>query len=101
MRFVSNKFTKNIAESWEISEDFTTLTINLRKGIRWTDGELLTTEDVKFWWEDVMLNESLTPKLPSYFAPVGKAMSVNIIDDYTFNFTYQATWHVRKVFGVS
>jgi len=88
----TNKFTKNIAESWEISEDFTTLTINLRKGIRWTDGELLTTEDVKFWWEDVMLNESLTPKLPSYFAPDGKAMSVNIIDDYTFNFTYQAPY---------
>ena len=39
-----------------------------------------------------MLNESLTPKLPSYFAPDGKAMSVNIIDDYTFNFTYQAPY---------
>ncbi|MEM7131609.1 MAG: ABC transporter substrate-binding protein [Chloroflexota bacterium] len=81
-------FVPNIAESWEVSDDFTTLTVHLREGIRWSDGELLTTEDVEFWWNDIMLNENLTAKLPNYFAPDDQPMTVNIIDDFTFNFQY-------------
>ena len=76
-----------MAESWEVSDDFTTMTVHLREGVRWSDGELVTTEDVAFWWNDVMLNESLTAKIPNYFAPGGNVMKVNIIDDYTF-FTF-------------
>ena len=77
-----------MAESWEVSDDFTTMTVHLREGVRWSDGELLTTEDVAFWWNDVMLNESLTAKIHNYFAPNGNVMKVNIIDDYTFSFEY-------------
>ena len=78
----------DVAESWEGSDDFTTMTVHLREGVRWSDGELLTTEDVAFWWNDVMLNESLTAKIHNYFAPNGNVMKVNIIDDYTFSFEY-------------
>ena len=84
----SRNFTPDVGESWEVSDDFTTMTVHLREGVRWSDGELLTTEDVEFWWNDVMLNESLTAKIPSYFAPGGNVMQVNIIDDYTFSFEY-------------
>lgn len=88
----SRSFTPDIAESWEVSDDFTTMTVHLREGVRWSDGELLTTEDVEFWWNDVMLNESLTAKIPNYFAPDGNVMQVNIIDDYTFSFEYAAPY---------
>ena len=37
------------AESWEQSEDGTALTIHLRKGLRWSDGEPFTAEDIAHW----------------------------------------------------
>ncbi len=37
-----------LAESWDINEDATQYTINLRDGVLWHDGEAFTSEDVKF-----------------------------------------------------
>ena len=36
-----------------MSADQKVLTVKLRRGIRWSDGEPFTTEDVRFFWEDV------------------------------------------------
>ena len=82
------RFYPDVADRWELSDDFRTLTIHLREGIRWSDGELLTTEDVRFWWEDIVLNENLTPVMPAYYAPTGEPMQVIIDDPLTFRFVY-------------
>ena len=37
-----------LAESWVINEDATQYTIKLREGVLWHDGEIFTSEDVKF-----------------------------------------------------
>ena len=37
-----------IAESWEVSEDNKTITFNLVKGANWSDGEPITSKDVKY-----------------------------------------------------
>jgi peptide/nickel transport system substrate-binding protein len=37
-----------LAEDWEYNDDSTQLTINLREGIEWSDGEPFTAEDVAF-----------------------------------------------------
>ncbi len=81
-------FTPNIAESWSTNEDLTELTINLREGVRWSDGTLLTTEDVAFWWNDIMSNETLTPSIPLYYAPNNTPLTLNVVDDYTFTLQY-------------
>ena len=47
--------------------------MKLRRGIRWSDGEPFTTEDVRFFWEDVRLNEELTPKLGGRYNPGGES----------------------------
>ena len=38
----------NLAESWILAPDGRTLTIKLREGIRWSDGELLKSDDFLF-----------------------------------------------------
>ena len=37
-----------LAESWEYNDDFTAITLQLRQGVRWSDGEPFTAYDVAF-----------------------------------------------------
>lgn len=46
----------DLAESWEISDDATTYTFNLVEGVTWHDGEPFTSADVKFTFEEILLN---------------------------------------------
>ena len=74
----------NVAESWKTSKDAKTYTFKLREGIRWSDGTPLTTEDVRFWYEDVFLNKELTPSFPSWLTSGGKPLEIEVGDKYTF-----------------
>lgn len=60
------KIEPNIAERWNLSKDTKTLTLYLRKGIRWSDGESFTADDIIFWYEDILLNKELTPTIPTW-----------------------------------
>ena len=40
--------TPGIAESWDISDDKKTITFKLFDGLKWSDGQPLTSEDVKY-----------------------------------------------------
>jgi peptide/nickel transport system substrate-binding protein len=80
----------NIAESYEVSEDATEFTFHLRRGIRWSDGHPFTAGDIMFWYEDVFLNESLTPVYPLWLTSDGEPVTVEKIDDYTVVFTFSA-----------
>ena len=44
-----------LAEKWEFSADGKQLTLTLRKGLKWSDGEPFTTDDILFWWNDIAL----------------------------------------------
>ena len=42
-----------VAESWKVSDDGLTVTLNLRKDVKFHDGTPLTSEDVKFSIETI------------------------------------------------
>lgn len=84
----ATKMVPNLAESWKWSDDFKTLTVNLRKGVKWSDGKPYTTQDVQFWWNDVLLNKELTPSPNSLFTRGGKLAELKVIDDFTFQWTF-------------
>ena len=73
----------NVCKAFEFTPDGKTLTMYLRKGMKWSDGAPFSADDILFWWEDVMLNEELTPSVPGVFTPGGEAMVVEKVDDYT------------------
>ena len=50
----------DILESFESVED-RIFTFRIREGHKWSDGTPLTAEDFRYCWEDVLLNEELSP----------------------------------------
>ncbi len=59
-------------------------TLHLREGHKWSDGSSFTSEDFRYWWEDVANNELLSPSGPPDFLIVeGKAPTVSFPDETT------------------
>ncbi len=81
----------NLAKSWEISDDAREFTFHLRRGIRWSDGEPFTNRDIRFWYEDVLLNRELTPVVSHNFRHAGETVEVEFPDDHTVVFRFAAT----------
>lgn len=48
-----------IAETWEVSEDAKTWTFHLEEGAKWSDGEPIVAEDVKWTVEAIQQNDAL------------------------------------------
>lgn len=81
-------FLPHFAKDIEISEDKTTYTIHFREGVKWSDGEPFTTEDVMFWYEDVLQNEDITPAIGDGWKSDGNLMDMEKVDDYTVKITF-------------
>ena len=77
-----------ILRDWEISDDFRQITGHMRPGMKWSDGEPLTTSDLEFWYEDVLQDTEITPVPGQWFRPGEQLMELDILDDYTFQLTF-------------
>lgn len=78
----------NVAKGWEISDDNRTITIFLREGLKWSDGQPFTADDILFWWEDIILNDELTPSKPTILTRGGELATVRKVDDFTVEFSF-------------
>jgi len=78
-----------LAESWKIGGNGRTFTFYIRKGIKWSDGQPFTADDIMFWYKDIILNKELTPVTPSWLTSEGEVVKVEKIDDYTVRFSFK------------
>lgn len=66
-------------------------TFRLRAGHRWSDGHPFTSEDFRYFWEDVANNPDLSPHGPSVEMLVdGKPPAFEVVDAQTVRFTWPA-----------
>ncbi|HCJ52715.1 MAG: hypothetical protein A2898_01690 [Candidatus Kerfeldbacteria bacterium RIFCSPLOWO2_01_FULL_48_11] len=72
----------DLAEQFEISEDQKSYTLKLRSGLRWSDGEPLTSDDVLFTVETIQDTAVLSPLSPSL-----RGVTIERLDDLTVRFT--------------
>ena len=54
-------FLPNLAKTWSVSDDGHTTTITLRRGLKWSDGEAVTSDDFVFTFEHIWLNKEISP----------------------------------------
>jgi peptide/nickel transport system substrate-binding protein len=77
-----NGVVPNIATSYEVSEDAREFTFTLRAGMKWSDGEPFTADDVVFYVDDVAANPDLGGGGNNPFTIAKK-------DDLTFTITFE------------
>jgi peptide/nickel transport system substrate-binding protein len=81
----------NIADKIEASADVKEYTIHIREGIRWSDGEPYTADDIMFFINDYLYDPDLNPSggtvdwLPN---DQYKDFKATKIDDYTVKFSF-------------
>ncbi len=85
----NSKIEPALAESWEISADKQRITFTLRDGLKWSDGQPLTVDDVIFTYRDVYLNEKIPTDLRDLLriGKDGKFPSVRKVDQRRVEFT--------------
>lgn len=78
----------DLLERYE-EEDGRIFTLHLRKGHRWSDGHPFTTEDFRYYWEDVANNKKLSILGPPQTLLVdGEKPKVEILDKYTIRYSW-------------
>ncbi len=79
----------DIAEAFVVGDgrDFV---FKLRKGHRWSDGHPVSSEDFRYFWEDMVKNEKLGKKgIPSQMLVDGEEPKFQVIDELTFRYTWE------------
>jgi peptide/nickel transport system substrate-binding protein len=93
--------TPGLAQSWSVDPDGKTWTFKLRQGLRWSDGQPLTADDVVFTWNDVMLNPAYNQISLDLFQSGGRMFTVSKVDDLTVRVvTPEVFAPFLEVFGI-
>ena len=93
-----NKLAPSLASSWEILDRGTRYRFHLRKGVKFSNGKLLTAQDVKWSWERSSDSKWGSPLALNYLGDIvgvkeklaGRVQSISglkVIDDLTLDVT--------------
>ena len=79
----------DLLESYDVKDQGHLHAAYFRPGHKWSDGSPFTTEDFRYFWDDVANNEDLSPTgPPEQLIVEGKQPKVEIIDDTTIRYSW-------------
>jgi peptide/nickel transport system substrate-binding protein len=90
-----------LAEKWEWSDDGQTLTLYLRKGLKWSDGVPFTVDDITFWWEDIENDENITTAPHAEWVVNGEPMELEKVDDTTIKLKFAGPNGLAETTGLA
>ena len=70
-------------------EDNRIFTFHLRRGHKWSDGYPFTSEDFRYWWEDVANNKELSPAgIPAELLVDGERPRFEVLDETRVRYSW-------------
>jgi peptide/nickel transport system substrate-binding protein len=90
-----------LAEKWEWNADGTELTLHLRKGLKWSDGEPFSVDDIIFWWEDIENDPEITKAPHAEWIVKGEPMQLEKIDDTTIKLKFAGPNGLAETVGLA
>lgn len=91
----------NLAKSWDWSSDGHKLTMHLVEGAKWSDGDLFDADDVMFYWEDNVLDPSVTPLNGATPETFGAGTTLKKIDQYTVEWTFKEAFPRQHLYAMA
>jgi peptide/nickel transport system substrate-binding protein len=92
----------NLATDWTWSTDGLTLTMNLIQGVKWSDGQPFTADDVIFSWEDNINDPNVsTWSTPGTWALNGKPTKLEKVNDYQIKFTFGEPFPISLLWAMA
>jgi peptide/nickel transport system substrate-binding protein len=95
------KIGPGLAESWEANADASEWIFKFREGLKWSDGEAWTVDDIMYWWEYMVGGNGKEAEYPEGLKPidappdegrsgVGTLATFVKVDDYTLQLKFDA-----------
>lgn len=79
----------NLAQSWTVNSNATEYVFQLRRGVRWSDGEPFTADDIVFWYEELFRSGIARPPV-AWLQAGGRPVRVEKRDDFTVVFSFES-----------
>ena len=73
-----------LAERWEISEDQKTITLFLRSGLVWSDGDPITADEIVWSVNEIYKNEAVETSIRDALLVGGEFAEFELIDDLSY-----------------
>jgi peptide/nickel transport system substrate-binding protein len=86
--YTGDKVVPNIARGYEMQDGGRTIVVQLRRGMKWSDGHPFTADDFVFWFEDLYQNKDLFPSPSSTMFINGKPGKIEKVDESTVRFVF-------------
>jgi peptide/nickel transport system substrate-binding protein len=80
----------DLVKAWRFDDGARTLTLAVRRGLRWSDGIPFTADDILFWYEDILSSPELYAEKPAELIVAGELVKMTKVDDYTVRLTARA-----------
>lgn len=79
----------NIIKGYDVKEDATVYTFYLRKGMKWSDGEPVTADDIVMYYNHLLMNPEYQPDGRGEYKTASGMATVTKIDDYTIEYAFK------------
>lgn len=83
---VQEKVVPELARSWDIHENGRTITMYLRRGVRWSDGQPFSADDVIFTFQ-ALFDQRYPNRYQGQYTIAGQAIGFEKLDSHTVRFS--------------